>query len=100
MILYLTGVRSERRKIFGDDDDREDLVERLADLLPKTRTVCCAWAFLDNHAHFLRRSGPQRYGHADEAAAQRLMPAIFLALFRRSGKFYGINNRFNPPMTI
>ena len=48
----------ERRKIFWDDDDREDLVELLADLLPKTRTACYAWAFLDNHAHFLMRSGP------------------------------------------
>ena len=48
----------ERRKIFWDDDDREDLVERLAELLPKTRTASYAWAFLDNHAHFLLRSGP------------------------------------------
>jgi REP element-mobilizing transposase RayT len=48
----------ERRKIFWDDDDRQDLFERLADLLPKTRTACYAWAFLDNHAHFLLRSGP------------------------------------------
>jgi len=28
----------ERRKIFRDDDDREDLIERLSDLLPETRT--------------------------------------------------------------
>ena len=58
-ILHHVIIRGiERRKIFRDDDDRDDLVERLADLLPKTRTVCYAWAFLDNHAHFLLRSGP------------------------------------------
>jgi REP element-mobilizing transposase RayT len=58
-ILHHVIIRGiERRKIFWDDDDRQDLFERLADLLPKTRTACYAWAFLDNHAHFLLRSGP------------------------------------------
>jgi len=49
----------ERRKIFNDDEDREDLIERLSVLLPETRTQCYAWSFLANHAHFLFRSGPQ-----------------------------------------
>jgi REP element-mobilizing transposase RayT len=58
-ILHHVIIRGiERRKIFWDDDDRQDLFERLADLLPKTRTACYAWAFLSNHAHFLLRSGP------------------------------------------
>ena len=47
----------ERRKIFRDDQDRENLLARLAKLLPETNTVCYAWAFLPNHAHFLLRSG-------------------------------------------
>jgi REP element-mobilizing transposase RayT len=49
----------ERRKIFRNDDDRKDMLNRLATLLPETGTVCYAWAFLDNHAHFLFRSGPR-----------------------------------------
>ena len=49
----------ERRKIFRDDGDREDLLDRLATLLPDTGTACYAWAFLNNHAHFLFRSGPR-----------------------------------------
>jgi len=49
----------ERRKIFRDDGDREDFIERLSDLLPETGTQCYAWSFLSNHAHFLFRSGPQ-----------------------------------------
>ena len=49
----------ERRKIFNDDKDRENLIERLSLLLPETQTQCYAWAFLPNHAHFLLRSGPQ-----------------------------------------
>jgi len=49
----------ERRKIFNDDKDRENLIERLSILLPETKTNCYAWSFLSNHAHFLFRSGPQ-----------------------------------------
>jgi len=48
----------ERRKIFNDDEDRENFIERLSVLLPETKTPCYAWAFLPNHAHFLLRSGP------------------------------------------
>jgi REP element-mobilizing transposase RayT len=47
----------ERRKIFWNDVDREDFLDRLTSLLPKTETSCYAWAFLPNHAHFLFRSG-------------------------------------------
>ena len=43
----------ERRKIFFDDIDREDLVARLSNLLGETQTVCYAWALLDNHFHLL-----------------------------------------------
>ena len=47
----------ERRKIFNDDKDREDFINRLSILLPKTKTQCYAWAFMTNHVHFLLRSG-------------------------------------------
>ena len=47
----------ERRKIFRNNKDRNDMMDRLADLLPATNTTCYAWAFLANHAHFLFRSG-------------------------------------------
>lgn len=47
----------ERRNIFRTDTDREDLLDRLSDLLPKTGASCYAWAFMPNHAHFLFRSG-------------------------------------------
>jgi len=47
----------ERRKIFKDNKDREDFIRRLSVLLPKTKTLCYAWAFMTNHAHFLFRSG-------------------------------------------
>jgi len=47
----------ERRKIFNDNKDREDFIERLSVLLPRTKTQCYAWVFMTNHAHFLFRSG-------------------------------------------
>ena len=47
----------ERRKIFWNDSDREDLLSRLSELLPRTETACYAWAFMPNHAHFVLRTG-------------------------------------------
>lgn len=47
----------ERRKIFRDDDDRNNLLDRLSKLLPATQTACFAWALMPNHAHFLFRTG-------------------------------------------
>jgi REP-associated tyrosine transposase len=48
----------ERRKIFWDDTDYDDFLDRLATLLPETQTICLAWVLMTNHAHFLLRSGP------------------------------------------
>jgi REP element-mobilizing transposase RayT len=48
----------ERRKIFLDDRDYADFLDRLADLIPATNTTCLAWVLMTNHAHFLLRSGP------------------------------------------
>lgn len=47
----------ERRKIFRNDKDREDFLNRLSNLLPETETACYAWALMPNHAHFLFRTG-------------------------------------------
>lgn len=47
----------ERRKIFRDDQDKDNFIDRLATLVPETQTACYAWALMPNHAHFLMRSG-------------------------------------------
>jgi len=39
----------ERRRIFNDDKDRENFIDRLSILLPETKTQCYAWAFMPNH---------------------------------------------------
>jgi putative transposase len=47
----------ERQKVFLNPKDCEDFLDRLAVLLPETKTACYAWALLQNHAHFLFRTG-------------------------------------------
>ncbi len=47
----------ERRKIFRNDRDREDFLERISRLLPQTETACYAWVLIPNHAHLLLRTG-------------------------------------------
>ncbi|RJR34063.1 MAG: hypothetical protein C4576_27025 [Desulfobacteraceae bacterium] len=46
----------ERKRIFVDDKDQNDFVERLSHLLQETRTLCYAWALMRNHAHLLLRT--------------------------------------------
>ena len=47
----------ERKKIFLDDQDRQSFLDRFSHLLEQTGTDCLAWSLLDNHAHFLLRTG-------------------------------------------
>jgi REP element-mobilizing transposase RayT len=59
--LIIRGI--ERRKIFLNEEDYEDFLERLATLLPQTKTVCYAWSLLPNHAHLLVRTGVVPLAH-------------------------------------
>ena len=47
----------ERRRIFRDDGDRGDFVERLEAAAKDGGMACYAWALLPNHVHLLVRSG-------------------------------------------
>ena len=69
----------ERRMIFRDNKDRKDMIDRLADLLPATKTCCYSWAFLFNHAHFLFRSG----GQGLSTFMQRLLTGYAMRFNRR-----------------
>jgi REP element-mobilizing transposase RayT len=53
--VMLRGI--ERRRIFHDDDDRYDLLDRLTRILPPAGMRCFAWAFMPNHVHLLVRTG-------------------------------------------
>jgi putative transposase len=49
----------EGRRIFRDDRDRDDFIQRLARLVPATGLTVYAWALLPNHIHLLIRTGPR-----------------------------------------
>jgi len=46
----------ERRKIFRDNRDRDDFLERLGGILRYSQTRCLAWALMPNHFHLLLRT--------------------------------------------
>ena len=81
----------ERREIFRNNKDRNDMMDRLADLLPATNTICYAWAFLSNHAHFLFRSG----GAGLSTLMRRLLTG-YVVNFNRRYKRHGqlFQNRY------
>ena len=47
----------EWKRIFEDDKDREDFLERLSGLVEETMTPCYAWVHMTIHAHFLLPTG-------------------------------------------
>ena len=49
----------ERRKIFKDNQDREEFLFRLEAALEQTGSECHAWVLMDNHIHLLIRTGEQ-----------------------------------------
>ncbi|MEW6187538.1 MAG: transposase [Thermodesulfobacteriota bacterium] len=44
-------------KIFQDEEDRKNFVDRLTSLIQETGTRILAWALMDNHVHLLIISG-------------------------------------------
>ena len=50
----------ERRKIFSDDRDRYDFIDRLGTIVEETDTACFAWALIPNHFHLLLRTARKR----------------------------------------
>jgi putative transposase len=81
----------ERRKIFRDNRDRENFLERLGKLLLETQTGCYAWAFLPNHAHFLLRTG-----EVPLATLMRRLLTGYVVSFNRRYRRHGhlLQNRY------
>jgi REP element-mobilizing transposase RayT len=48
----------EKKSIVDDVKDRKEFFHRLGSLSTEEKTAIYAWALMDNHAHFLLRSGP------------------------------------------
>ena len=47
----------ERRKIFRDNKDRDNFLDRLGNVLSDSKTPCYAWALIPNHVHLLLKTG-------------------------------------------
>jgi len=47
----------ERRKIFRNDVDRNNFLDRLDEIITETKTKCFAWVLMTNHVHLLLRTG-------------------------------------------
>jgi REP element-mobilizing transposase RayT len=47
----------ERQKIFSDDTDRNNFIDRVGGIATETNTACYAWALIPNHFHLLLRTG-------------------------------------------
>jgi len=47
----------ERRKIFRDNKDRDNFLDRLGNVLSDTDTPCYAWALIPNRVHLLLKTG-------------------------------------------
>ena len=72
----------ERRKIFRDNKDRDNFVERLGDIVKDTSTPCYAWALLSNHVHLLLRTG----NHPISTVMRRLLTGYAVTFNRRYGR--------------
>jgi len=81
----------ERRKIFRDDKDRKDLLDRMADVFKETSTGCYAWSLIPNHVHLLLRTGT-----IPIAAVMRRLLTGYAVTFNRRHKRHGqlFQNRY------
>jgi len=72
----------ERRKIFRDNKDRDNFVERLGDIIKDTATSCYAWSLLPNHVHLLLRTGD----YPIATVMRRLLTGYAVSFNRRYGR--------------
>jgi putative transposase len=54
---HIIGRGINRQRIFKDDADRDNFLDRLGNILSETQTACFAWALIPNHFHLLLRTG-------------------------------------------
>ena len=81
----------ERRKIFIDNADRDNFLERLGIILNETSTPCYGWALIPNHFHLLLRSG-----NVSISTVMRRLLTGYAVSYNRRHRRYGhlFQNRF------
>jgi putative transposase len=81
----------EKRKIFRDDSDRNNFLERLGEIVEDTKTPCLAWALIPNHIHLLLKTG-----QTPVATLMRRLLTGYAVSFNRRHRRYGhlFQNRY------
>lgn len=72
----------EQRKIFIDDIDRNNFLDRLGKIVSETETKCFAWALIPNHLHLLLRTG----AYPLSTVMRRLLTGHAIYFNRRHGR--------------
>ena len=57
-VHHVIGRGIARQKIFLNDADRDNFLDRLGAILSETKATCYAWVLIPNHFHLLLRTGP------------------------------------------
>ena len=80
----------ERRRIFSDDRDRYDFIERLGGIVTETKTICFGWALIPNHARILMQTGqtPLVLKNSLDSAEQRQEPTLGMNQIGKTMRFY------------
>jgi len=88
---HIIGRGIERRKIFYEDSDRDNFVDRLSTILEETSTPCYGWALMPNHFHLLLRTGK-----VPISTIMRRLLTGYVVSFNRRHRRYGhlFQNRF------
>jgi putative transposase len=83
----------ERKRIFYDDNDRDNFVAWLTAILPKSTARCYTWALIPNHLHLLFRTGK-----VPIATIMRRLLTGYALRFNRRHRRHGplFQNRYKP----
>ena len=99
---HIIGLVIERRKIFLDDVDRDDFVQRLGTILSDTVTSCFAWSLLPNHYHLLLRTGnvPIATVMRRDLGSYQVKCHYISMLTQTTGRFWAPSRRGHPIMLL
>jgi putative transposase len=88
---HVMGRGIDGRKLFRNREDREDFLERLADLCQADALRVYAWALMGNHVHMLLRTGNQPL-----SKSMRKLLTGYVVNYNRRHKRYGhlFQNRY------
>jgi len=88
---HITARGIERCRIFKDQTDRNNFLDRFGEIIKATNTSCFAWALIPNHFHLLLRAGD-----VPIATVMRRLLTGYAVFYNRRHRRYGhlFQNRY------